>query len=196
MSKSDLTKAREMVNYFSRQYWLSYKVDGYTTVDLEILMRMLIANLDKSSLSKLKRYVTFILQDDVKTKDVLTYYASVSKTSNPTDDDIKSYFNEVFSKFKTFKQSSYYPVMQNASDLTGVKELDEYVNIAMYLCLNVLSIEEIKRDKEKLEKKYLESQTKINNTKENKNNHVNYVDDSAANVAINTALTISTMGMF
>lgn len=86
--------------------------------------------------------------------------------------------------------------MQNASDLTGVKELDEYVNIAMYLCLNVLSIEEIKRDKEKLEKKYLESQTKINNTKENKNNHVNYVDDSAANVAINTALTISTMGMF
>lgn len=193
MSKSDLTKAREMVNYFSRQYWLSYKVDGYTTVDLEILMRMLIANLDKSSLSKLKRYVTFILQDDVKTKDVLTYYASVSKTSNPTDDDIKSYFNEVFSKFKTFKQSSYYPVMLNASDLTGVKELDEYVNIAMYLCLNVLTEEEIKKDKEKVEKKYSESLKRTNNIKKNENNSVNYVDDSASNVAINAAtLTIGT----
>lgn len=196
MSKSDLTRAREMVRYFSRQYCLLYKIDGYTTVDLEILMRMLIANLDKSSLSKLKRYVTFILHDDVKTKDVLTYYANADLISNPIDDDIKSYFDQIYSKFCTFKESSYYPVMQNASDLTGVKELDEYVNIAMYLCLNVLSIEEIKRDKEKLEKKYLESQTKINNTKENKNNHVNYVDDSAANVAINTALTISTMGMF
>lgn len=195
MSKSDLTRAREMVNYFSKWYFTLYKFRNYTTVDIEILMRMLISNLDRSPLAKLKRYVTFILYDEAKTKDVLTYYANTDLISNPADDDIKSYFNQIYSKFCTFKESSYYPVMQNASDLTGVKELDEYVNIAMYLCLNVLSIEEIKRDKEKLEKKYLELQ-KINNTKENKNNHVNYVDDSAANVAINAALTISTMGMF
>lgn len=196
MSKSDLTKAREMINYFSKWYFTLYKFRNYTTVDIEILMRMLISNLDGSPLTKLKRYVTFILQDDVKTKDVLTYYAKTDLISNPVDGDVISYFDQIYSKFCTFKESSYYPVMQNASDLTGIKELDEYVNIAMYLCLNVLSEEDIKKDKEKREKKYLESQKKINKVEENKNNHANYVDDSAANVAINTALTISTMGMF
>lgn len=120
MSMKDLTKARRMVNYFARQYWYSYNIDGYSTIDLEILMRMLIANLDKSSLSKLKQYVTFILSDEVKTKDVLTYYKGTNEISNPTDDDIKSYFNEVYSKFKTFKESSYYPVMLNAGALSGM----------------------------------------------------------------------------
>ncbi len=193
MSMKDLTKARRMVNFFSREYWMLFKFKSYSTIDLEILMRMLIANLDKSSLSKLKQYVTFILFDEVKTKDVLTYYAGTDEISNPTDSDIKAYFNEVYSKFETLKESSYYPVMLNSGALSGIKELDEYVNIAMYLCLNVLTEEEIKKDKEKVEKKYSESLKRTNNIKKNENNSMNYVDDSASNVAINAAtLTIGT----
>ncbi len=190
MSMKDLTKARRMVNYFAREYLILFKFERYSTIDLEILMRMLIANLDKSALNKLKQYVTFILSDEVKTKDVLTYYAGTNEISNPTDEDIKSYFYEVYSKFKTFRQSSYYPVMIKASDLSGIKELDEYVNIAMYLCLNLLTDDDIKRDKEKIKQRCSKSLEKTNIIEENESK---FVDDSFDNVAINAAtLTITT----
>lgn len=60
----------------------------------------------------------------------------------------------------------------------------------MYLCLNLLTADEIKRDKEKIEQGYLKSIEKINNIEENESK---FVDDSASNVAINAAtLTILT----
>ena len=186
MSKTDLTKAREMVRLFSRRFQMLFLDLNFSITDLEILTRMLVSNLDNSQFTNLKKYVVFILQDERKVKDVLDYSYDKDEIKFPIDDDLNAYYDKVYNKFKKFKNSSYYPYMAYAGALTGIKELDDYTNISMNLCFWLFSEEQLKKDKEKKDKETLELLEKasfINKEKDKK-----YSDNtSLSNTAVQSA---------
>lgn len=198
MSKTDLTKAREMVRLFSRRFQMLFLDLNCSITDLEILTRMLVSNLDNSQFTNLKKYVVFILQDERKVKDVLDYSYDKDEIKFPIDDDLNTYYDKVYNKFKKFKNSSYYPYMAYAGALTGIKELDDYTNISMNLCLCLFTEDQLKKDKEKNDKKILELLEKTNSI--NKEKAKKYSDSTLlSNTAVQSATVatqIASLGSF